>query len=121
MSQQNRDASRTETVETEEGSTAQDTNTDTDQTSGTIITLTDAGFDKASYTVKAGDTVTVKNESSSAMQFSSADHPTHLENPELNMSVIEPGQSGTFVAETAGTFGFHDHLNDQFTGTLVVE
>ena len=36
------------------------------------------------------------------------------------MSVLAPGESGTFTAETVGTHGFHDHIDDSKTGTLVV-
>src|SRR5437868_6984243 len=41
------------------------------------VTLTDSGFSPSDLTVKAGDTVTWKNQSSSAMWVASAMHPTH--------------------------------------------
>ncbi len=88
--------------------------------SGATIVFTDNGFSPQNYTVKKGQAVTVKNTSSSDVQFSSDDHPAHTDDPELNMSVLKPGESGTFTPPRAGTHGFHDHLQDQFTGTLVV-
>jgi len=88
---------------------------------GVVITFTNNGFDKSQYTVRAGAVVTVKNESDMNMQFSSDDHPTHREDPELNMEVLSPGESGTFTANTTGTHGFHDHINDQYTGILEVQ
>ncbi len=94
-----------------------DTNQDI---AATTITFTDDGFSPNSYTVKKGTVVTVKNNSSESMQFSSDDHPQHQENSELNLSVIQAGQSGTFTPTTVGTWGFHDHLNERRTGTLVV-
>lgn len=90
-------------------------------TDGTVITFTDDGFDKAEYTSKAGDAVTVKNASSMDLQFSSDDHPAHRDHPELNEDVLSPGQSTTFTPNGTGSFGFHDHLHDQYTGVLIVE
>lgn len=87
----------------------------------TVITFTDKGFDKSTYNSKAGEAVTVKNESSMDLQFSSDDHPTHLTHPELNMDILGPGESGTFAPAGTGTYKFHDHIDDQFTGTLIVQ
>jgi hypothetical protein len=92
-----------------------------EETKGTVIVFTDDGFDPLKYVSKEGEAVTVRNDSSMDLQFSSADHPTHLEHPEFNMEVLSPGESGTFTPESIGTFEFHDHLNSQFTGTLTVE
>jgi uncharacterized protein YxeA len=121
VANQQNNAAQTNNSTSDSDATSQDNTSTTPSESSTTIVVTDDGFDKTTYTVKAGETVTVKNESSSSVQFSSADHPTHLEDPELNMDVIAPGESGTFVANTKGTHGFHDHLNDQHTSTLVVE
>lgn len=87
----------------------------------TVIMFTDDGFDKTEYTAKAGEAVTVKNTSSMDLQFSSDSHPTHRDHPELNEGVLSPGQSSTFTPEGKGSYGFHDHLHDQYTGTLIVE
>ncbi|MDB5177846.1 MAG: hypothetical protein JWO61_229, partial [Candidatus Saccharibacteria bacterium] len=43
------------------------------------------------------------------------------EDPEINMSELAPGESGTFTPTTKGSHDFHDHLHDQYTGILVVE
>lgn len=86
------------------------------------IVFTDDGFAESTYTVSKGQDVTVENNSSMSLEFSSDDHPTHLDEPSLNTSRIEPGESTTFTAPSeAGEYGFHDHINDQFTGVLVVE
>jgi len=90
-------------------------------TSDVTIVFTNDGFEKSSYTVKAGSTVTVKNNSDMNMQFSSDDHPTHREDPEINMAVLTPGESGTFTPITKGAHTFHDHMNDHYIGTLEVE
>jgi hypothetical protein len=88
---------------------------------GITIIINDEGFDEDSYTVKGGESVTIRNNSAAVAQFSSSDHPTHLEHPELNMDALLPGESTTFIAKTKGTYGFHDHLKDENTGTLVVQ
>lgn len=99
-----------------------DTPVSSDVSSNETIVFTNDGFSKSSYKVTAGSVVTVRNDSSMSVQFSSADHPTHLEEPALNMSTLSAGQSGTFTApDEPGEYGFHDHINDQFTGTLIVE
>ena len=85
-----------------------------------VITFTNAGFDKASYIFSQGP-VTVRNESSMNLQFSSDDHPSHRDHAELNMNVLTPGESGRFTPPGAGSYGFHDHINDQFEGTLTIE
>jgi len=85
------------------------------------IIFTDDGFEKSVYGVKSGGEVTVKNNSSGDLQFSSDDHPTHLDDTELNLDVLAAGESTTFSPETTGTWGVHDHLHDQFTTTLVVK
>lgn len=102
--------------------TAQDTEEETEQPAETVtITYTDNGFSPENYTVKSGTKVVVKNNSSNDLQFSSDDHPTHRENPELNTQTIGPGEIAEFTPKTTGTWGFHDHLNDSHTGTLMVE
>ena len=93
----------------------------TEAKNGLTIVFTNNGFDKASYTVKAGSVVTVRNESNTEVEFSSGPHPTHFEDPEINMKVLGPGESGTFTPTTKGSHSFHDHIHDQYTGTLIVD
>lgn len=84
------------------------------------IAYTDSGFSPATLTVTSGTTVTVTNNSSHAMMFASGPHPAHNEDPEINLDELQPGESASFIATTTGTHGFHDHMNDDLTGTLVV-
>lgn len=89
-------------------------------TENTTITYADNGFSPASLSVASGTTVTIKNTSSSTLQFDSDPHPQHTANPELNVGMIAAGASKTFTVTTTGSHGFHDHLNSSQTGTLVV-
>ncbi len=85
------------------------------------ITYSDSGFSPASLTVKAGDKVTVKNTASSALQFDSNPHPQHTDDPELNIGLINPGQSQTITVTKTGSHGYHNHLNSGDTGMLIVQ
>lgn len=97
-----------------------DSTSATTPTSSTI-TYTNDGFSPVSLTVKAGTTVTIKNDSSRSLQFSSNPHPDHTNEPELNLDNLSPGKSTTFQASEPGSYGFHNHLNEDHTGTLIVE
>lgn len=87
---------------------------------GATIVFTDDGFTPKDYTVRANQTVKVKNDSSMQLQFSSDDHPTHTQQSELNLSVLQPGEEASFTPTRVGNWGFHDHINDQYTGSLTV-
>lgn len=102
---------------------SKDTSTPDDHSSASqtvTITYTDSGFSPDSYMVKASGTVTVVNNSSHDLQFSSDNHPTHTKETELNMDILKPGKSGSFTVTKVGTWGFHNHLRDQDTGSLMV-
>src|SRR3989344_2336318 len=106
----------------ETGSTGTATEqTETAPVSGNLITYTDSGFSPAQVSVKAGDTVTFKNDSTKSVQVNSAPHPAHTQFPELNIGTIAAGESKTVAFTTAGTKKYHNHLNPSQTGTIVVE
>lgn len=86
-----------------------------------VITYADSGYSPSSITVKAGDKVIIKNTSSRSMQFDSDPHPAHTINPELNVGAVPAGQEMSFVVDTKGTFGYHNHLNASQKGTIIVE
>ncbi len=122
-------------ADTPQGSTSQTANSDssksdagdsggvsgTEPASNAVITYSDSGFSPSTITIKAGETVTVKNTSSRTIEFDSDPHPVHTDNRELNEGSIEPGKSGTVTISEAGTWGYHDHLDSSQTGTIVVE
>lgn len=96
------------------------TTNDSNKVASATITATDDGFTPSNVTVKKGQSVKVVNNSSSSIEFSSADHPTHLQDPELNMSTLKPGESGTVTPGSVGKHGFHDHLHADHTGSITV-
>jgi len=97
-----------------------------------VITLTDAGFSPSKVVVKAGQSVTFVNQSKNGMWIGSDEHPTHTDYSGTSRSAHCPdtdgtafdqctvGDSYTFTFTKAGTWGFHDHVAPNFTGTVVV-
>lgn len=85
------------------------------------ITYSDSGFEPQSLTVPVGSVITIQNDSSSALQFSSDPHPAHTDNPELNAVNLESGASTTVTVNTKGTWGIHNHLSHEHSATLIVE
>jgi plastocyanin len=85
------------------------------------ITYTGEAFTPATITVKAGDTIKIMNDGENVMYFASDEHPTHLDNSELNVGDVEPGSSATFTIASSGTWGFHDHYNASAGGEIIAE
>lgn len=85
-----------------------------------VITYTDDGFRLSGNTIQAGETVLVVNESNENLDFASDPHPQHTDNHELNADIIRPGEQKTIVVTDTGAWGFHNHLNDEHTGTITV-
>jgi len=104
--------------------------------SNNIITYTDAGYSPSLITIKKGETVTWKNESSNLMWTASAMHPTHKVYPGTDISAcgtqtllpmfdacagVASGQSWSFTFNNVGTWGYHNHLNSSKFGKVIVE
>lgn len=85
-----------------------------------VIVYTDNGFEKDSYTVKKGQTVIVRNQSSAPLEFSSDDHPAHTDNSELNLRAVASGGEATLAPTRTGTWGIHDHRKADHTTELIV-
>ncbi len=100
------------------------------------ITYTDSGYAPSQLTVKVGDTVTFKNESSSGMWTASAMHPAHMvysgtslqahctdaQNTSFDECMsAQPGESWSFTFTKAGTWGYHNHVKAMHFGKVIVE
>ena len=94
---------------------------DSDKKIAATITYSDSGYSPSTITVKSGDTIAIKNTSSSEMQFDSDPHPVHTDDEELNAGPVAPGQTITFTVTTTGTYGYHNHLNPSDSGTIVIK
>lgn len=95
-----------------------------------IVIYTDSGYSPATLTVKKGETVTWKNQSSQSMWTASGKHPTHLLYPTTGGCLgstfdacqgIQPGGSWSFKFDIVGNWKYHNHLNSGNFGAIVVE
>ena len=98
--------------------------------SANVIIYSDNGYAPNSITIKAGESVTYKNQSSRAMWPASAMHPTHRVYPTTGGCLgstfdacrgVLAGGSWTFTFDIAGTWKYHDHLNPSASnsGTVI--
>ncbi len=101
-----------------------------------IIEITSAGFNPTVLRVKRGDTVTFVNKDSNVHWPASDIHPTHTVYDETSLSEHCPNTDGTafdscyglqeeekfsFKFDKSGSWKYHDHLNPNYIGTIVVE
>lgn len=101
-----------------------------------FVVYSDAGYDPAIVTIKKGDIVVFKNESSKMMWTASAVHPTHNAYPGSGIELcgtqtLVPnfdackgygfGESWEFQFEEQGTWKYHNHLQPNHTGTIITE
>lgn len=101
-----------------------------------VIVAADSGFSPSSITIKKGETITFRNESSQLSWPASAIHPTHTVYPGSNIAKcgttgaegifdactgLAKGQAWSFKFDIPGTWKYHDHLNPSRNGTIIVE
>lgn len=95
-----------------------------------VITYSDNGYAPKTITIKTGQSVTFKNQSSQSMWTASGVHPTHRVYPTTGGCIgstfdacrgVQPGDSWSFTFDIPGTWKYHDHLNPDNTGTVIVE
>ncbi len=87
-----------------------------------MVTYTDNGFSPSTITIKNGQSVTWKNNSSGAMRVASNPHPSHTDLPGFDeISLAGPGQSWTYTFAVTGTHGYHNHANPNAGGTIIVQ
>ncbi len=101
-----------------------------------VIAYTDQGYAPKTYTIKAGDTVTFVNHSSTPTWSATALHPSHTLYPGSSFSKcgtdqepgifdacrgIEANGEWTFTFQEKGTWNYHDHLSPTRFGTIIVE
>jgi len=95
--------------------------TATIQTVAATIMFSNSGFSPATTTVKSGGSITIKNSSSSELDFDSDPHPVHTDDTDLNAGNIAAGESKTITVTKKGAFGFHNHLDPSQNGKIVIE
>jgi len=101
-----------------------------DKTYVVIVTYTDNGFSPSEVTIPKGGAVIFRNYSSGKLRVASNPHPAHNGYPTTNGCVgstfdscdnIPSKVSWSFVFDSPGTWGYHDHLNPDKGGIIVVQ
>ena len=129
-----------EVVENKEnGDAVEDNNNlnDTKKSAETVtVTYTSSGYSPSSVTISDGDTINFINNSSGAMWTASAIHPTHAVYPSSGIAKcstaeeeeifdscagVTAGGNWSFTFNEKGTWGYHNHLRTNHTGTIIVE
>lgn len=100
------------------------------------IVYSDDGFSPVNLTVKEGNSVVFKNESSKGMWVASADHPSHFiyggdsseshcpDNKNIffdQCEAVQEGSSWSFRFDKRGIWEYHNHLNSSRVGIITVE
>lgn len=89
------------------------------------ITYSDSGFSPSTVTVKSSGTITWINSSSTQVQVGVDPHPSHTGNKEITGGKftldLNSGQQESVTVQKTGTFGYHNHLSADETGTIVVK
>ncbi len=100
------------------------------------VVYTNSGYSPSIIVIKAGDTVTFKNDSSDGMWTTSGIHPSHTvysgtslqqHCPDISNTSFDecqnskPGESWSFTFTKKGTWGYHNHSQPSTLGKVVVE
>lgn len=86
------------------------------------VILSDQGFAPQTITIRSGESVTWINNSSDRMLVASDPHPAHTDLPGFDQGTIaNPGSSWTYRFNSVGTHTYHDHINPNLVGTVIVE
>lgn len=80
-----------------------------------IVYITKNGVVPQNIKMKKEGTVKFYQVDESLHDMASGPHPTHSEYPPLNIGYLKRGESKTVAFPKAGSFGFHDHINDSDT------
>lgn len=89
---------------------------------GKVVQIEDDGFHPQTLSIDAGDTVKFENKSSDDAWPASNVHPTHLLYPGFDAKKpLLPGDSYSFTFTKTGSWGYHNHLEPDVQGTIVVK
>ncbi|MDO8538207.1 MAG: cupredoxin domain-containing protein [archaeon] len=85
------------------------------------VSITTNGFEPSSIEINKGDTINFTNNDSQPHWPASNPHPIHSDVSGFDARQgLSQGESYSFTFNTAGNFGFHDHLNPSMTGTITI-
>lgn len=85
------------------------------------VRYTDEGFLPKTIEVTAGTMVEFVNESDTQMWVASDTHPSHERLPTFDQfNGTAPGTSYNYLFDKPGAWSYHDHLNPEDEGTVIV-
>jgi plastocyanin len=91
-------------------------------TATAFIRITEDGFQSSSLKIKAGTAVVWTNDDTEPHRIASNPYPTHKDLPSLDSkSNIDTNGTYRYTFKQKGTFGYHDELNPEINGTIIVE
>jgi len=97
-------------------------NTQVNPSEGVMVEYTEQGFTPKTITVKVGTTVTWINKDSDPMWVASNPHPIHTDLPGFDArKQIPTDGTYSYTFTKVGNWDYHNHLNPDNTGTVVVE
>ena len=95
-----------------------------------VVIYTDSGFSPSTITIKKGEEVTWKNQSSDGIWTASDPHPSHTGYP-IDGGCIDsifdeceadaPGTEWSFTFTVSGTWSYHNHRNFSHAGKVIVQ
>jgi plastocyanin len=85
------------------------------------INIVNNKFEIASITIAVNDSVVWINKDSSPHQIASDPHPAHTSLPDLASGSLATNQTYSYKFTAAGTYTYHDHLNPNIKGTIIVQ
>lgn len=86
------------------------------------VHYTEKGFVPETITVRDGQSVTWINQSQRTMWIASNPHPLHNDYLGFDQRLaIDMGKSYTFTFTQKGKWGYHNHVNPEDTGYVIVE
>jgi plastocyanin len=90
-------------------------------TAGHVVTVSNDGFTPSSLMIKKGDSVTFTSVAEDYFWPASNLHPTHTVYSAFDSKgPLAGGTSWSFVFDKAGEWKYHDHLNPEMGGTIIV-
>lgn len=108
-------------TQTNEGSTDTPESTDTDVVAGQTIVFDGSAYTPQDVTIKKGEAVTFRNDSTTSIWPASNDHPSHTELSGFDaLRSLKKGESYSYTFDAVGSWDYHDHNNPSFSGTITV-
>jgi plastocyanin len=86
-----------------------------------VVRYTNTGYEPKELTVPVGTMVQFINESDRDMWVASNEHPGHTDLPTFDQfGLYGKGSTYMYTFDQVGTWEFHDHLNPEIEGVIVV-